>query len=162
DPSDLNAMRALALGHRIFIHDGYWPAEELRDLMAACDAYVSLHRSEGTGMTISEAMALGKPVIATGWSGNMDFMNVTNSFLVRYELVELSENVGPYQAGETWAEPSIEHAAELMRLVFKKPEEASLRGQAAKQQVETNYSEKQVANLIWERLEAIAIRRRWP
>jgi len=162
DPSDLNAMRALALGHRIFIHDGYWPAEELRDLMAACDAYVSLHRSEGTGMTISEAMALGKPVIATGWSGNMDFMNVTNSFPVRYELVELSENVGPYQAGETWAEPSIEHAAELMRLVFEKPEEASLRGQAAKQQVETNYSEKQVANLIWERLEAIAIRRRWP
>src|SRR5262249_33966906 len=119
DPSDLTAMRALALGHRIFIHDGYWPAEELRDLMAACDAYVSLHRSEGTGMTISEAMALGKPVIATGWSGNMDFMNVTNSFPVRYELVELSENIGPYQAGETWAEPSIEHAAELMRLVFE-------------------------------------------
>jgi glycosyltransferase involved in cell wall biosynthesis len=162
DPSDLKAMRAAALGHPIFIHDGYWPAEEVRDLIAACDAYVSLHRSEGTGLTISDAMALGKPVIATDWSGNMDFMNVTNSFLVRYALVELTENVGPYQAREIWAEPSVEHAAELMRLVFEKPQEAGLRGQAAKQQIETNYSEKQVANLIRERLEAIAMRRRWP
>ena len=51
--------------------------------MAACDAYVSLHRSEGTGLTITDAMALGKPVIATGWSGNMDFMNVANSFPVQ-------------------------------------------------------------------------------
>ena len=68
-----------------------------------CDAYVSLHRSEGTGLTITDAMALGKPVIATSWSGNMDFMNVSNNFPVRYELVELQKNVGPYRAGEIWA-----------------------------------------------------------
>ena len=67
--------------------------------MAACDAYVSLHRSEGTGLTITDAMALGKPVIATSWSGNMDFMDVSNSFPVRYELVELQRTIGPYRAG---------------------------------------------------------------
>src|SRR3712207_2650205 len=116
--------------------------------MAACDAYVSLHRSEGTGLTITDAMALGKPVIATSWSGNMDFMDVSNGFPVRYELVELQRNVGPYRAGETWAEPSVEHAAEMMRLVFEGREEARSRGRAAKREIEANYSEEGVADLI--------------
>ena len=89
--------------------------------MSSCDAYVSLHRSEGIGLTIAEAMGLGKPVIATGWSGNTDFMDVSNAFPVGYRLVELEENVGPYHAGEVWAEPSVEHAAELMRFVVDHP-----------------------------------------
>src|SRR5206468_4075401 len=75
DPDGFAAMGARALGYPIAIHSGYWAAEAIRDLMAACDAYVSLHRAEGAGLTITDAMALGKPVIATGWSGNMDFMN---------------------------------------------------------------------------------------
>jgi hypothetical protein len=132
----------------------------MRDLMAACDAYVSLHRSEGAGLPLAEAMALGRPVIATGWSGNMDFMNVANSFPVRYDLVELEENAGPYRAGINWAEPSITHAAELMRFVFENREEAELRGQAAKLEMERNYSESRVASLIRDRLEAIGVRRR--
>jgi glycosyltransferase involved in cell wall biosynthesis len=62
--------------------------------MAACDAYVSLHRSEGTGLTITDAMALGKPVIATSWSGNMGFVDVSNcsfsgSRSLRYNAYEL-------------------------------------------------------------------------
>jgi len=162
NPDDLSAVRARSLGYSIFIHDGYWPAQDVCDLMAACDAYISLHRSEGIGLTISDAMSLGKPVIATGWSGNMDFMNVSNSFPVRYQLVELKENVGPYKAGEIWADPSVAHAAELMRYVFEKQEDAGLRGQAAKREIEDNYSAAKVANLIRERLAAIAVRRRWP
>jgi hypothetical protein len=67
-------------------------------------------------------MGLGKPVIATGWSGNTDFMDVSNAFPVGYRLVALEENVGPYHAGEVWAEPSVEHAAELMRFVVDHPE----------------------------------------
>ena len=62
-------------------------AKHVNALIAACDCYVSLHRSEGFGLTLAEAMALGKPVIATGYSANLDFMNVSNSLLVRYELV---------------------------------------------------------------------------
>ena len=54
--------------------------------MAACDCYVSLHRAEGFGLTLAEAMAIGKPVIATGYSGNVDFMNDANSYLVDYEI----------------------------------------------------------------------------
>src|SRR5437763_6661783 len=63
-----------------------------------------------TSVTGVQTCAL--PIFATGWSGNMDFMNVSNSYPVRYDLVRIEKSVGPYQAGETWAEPSTEHAAD--------------------------------------------------
>jgi hypothetical protein len=149
-------MESRAQGYPIDIHAGYWLSQELRDLMDACDVYVSLHRSEGTGLTITDAMAFGKPVIATSWSGNMDFMDVSNSFPVRYDLVELQHNVGPYRAGEVWADPSVEHAAEQMRTVFDDREEAALRGRAARREIETNYSEAKVAELVGQRLSVIS------
>ncbi len=161
DPQGLGAMYEGAGGYPILICDGYWTGQEIQDLYAGCDAYVSLHRSEGMGLTIADAMAVGKPVIATGWSGNMDFMNVSNSYPVRYDLVEITENVGPYRAGEVWAKPSVEHAAELMRRVFGQREEARARGEAARREIETNYSEAKIAALIRQRLEAIDIRHRW-
>jgi glycosyltransferase involved in cell wall biosynthesis len=158
---DFDQMRQEAEGYPITLYEGYWPIQDVRDLMAACDSYVSLHRSEGTGLTISDAMALGKPVIATGWSGNMDFMNVNNSFPVAYELVKLEENAGPYQAGELWADPSVTHAAELMRQVYTDREGAAARGRVAQQDLQAHYSEKAVAVLIRQRLDAIALRRRF-
>jgi glycosyltransferase involved in cell wall biosynthesis len=144
---------------RIDVHAGYWPGAEVRDLMAACDAYVSLHRSEGTGLTITDAMSLGKPVIATGWSGNMDFMTVGNSYPVGYELVEVERTVGPYDRGQTWAEPSVAHAAELMRRVFDRPDEAAAVGARAARDVAAGYSDEAVAALMARRLEVIARRR---
>jgi hypothetical protein len=161
DAEGFATLRGRARGYRVSFYDGYWPAEEMRDLTAACDVYVSLHRSEGIGLTISDAMALGKPVIATGWSGNMDFMNVANSFPVRYELVEIEKKVGPYGAGEVWADPSAEHAAELMRLVFADRPQAEARGRAARRDIEANYSEEAVGRLVGERLAVIAGRRRF-
>jgi glycosyltransferase involved in cell wall biosynthesis len=161
DVENFAALTALARGHPISIHAGYWTAEEMRDLTAACDAYVSLHRCEGVGLTITDAMALGKPVIATGWSGNMDFMNVANSFPVRYRLVELEANVGLYRAGEVWAEPSVEHAAELLRHVFANRQEAQARGQAARRDIEANYSEEPVGHLIRQRLAVVRSRERF-
>jgi hypothetical protein len=113
------------------------------------------------GLTILEAMALGKPVIATDWSGNTDFMNVSNSFPIRYQLVELEENVGPYQAGEIWANPSVNHAAELMRFVFENPVTAKRRGQAGRREIEINFSEARVASLIRQRLQIIANRKQY-
>ena len=130
DPAGFRTLVDRASGAAIDIHSGYVSAEALRGLMSSCDAYVSLHRSEGIGLTIADAMGLGKPVIATGWSGNTDFMDVSNAFPVGYRLVALEENVGPYHAGEVWAEPSVEHAAELMRFVVDHPDEARARGHA--------------------------------
>jgi glycosyltransferase involved in cell wall biosynthesis len=160
DPDGWTALNARANTQSISIYDGYWAGKDMQDLMAMCDVYVSLHRSEGTGLTITDAMALGKPVIATGWSGNMDFMNVTNSYPIRHDLVEIQETVGPYRAGEMWAEPSVQHAAELMRHVFEERDEAKARGKRAKQDIEDKFSETHIAGLIQERLIAIAQRRR--
>ncbi|MBV9174436.1 MAG: glycosyltransferase, partial [Chloroflexi bacterium] len=114
NPRGLALLRERASGYPIDVIDGYRPAQEMDDLVAACDAFVSLHRSEGLGLTMAEAMAAGKPVAATGWSGNTEFMNVANSFPIRYQLVELEQAIGPYQAGSVWAEPSVEHAAEML------------------------------------------------
>jgi glycosyltransferase involved in cell wall biosynthesis len=86
-------------------------------LIAACDGVVSLHRAEGFGLILAEAMYLGKPVVATGWSGNMDFMNSGNSCPVGYELITLDRARLSYEAGQQWAEPDIDHAAHLMRRV---------------------------------------------
>jgi glycosyltransferase involved in cell wall biosynthesis len=85
------------------------------DLMASLDVYVSLHRAEGFGLTMAEAMAIGKPVIATGYSGNLDFMDIHSAWLVDHAVVSTPCPHGPYPAGSRWSEPSVAHAAELMR-----------------------------------------------
>ena len=85
--------------------------QEVYDLVACCDSLISLHRSEGFGLGPAEAMFLGKPVIATNWSGNTEFMRSNNSCPVDYQLTEIRSDVGVYQAGQIWAEPDVEHAA---------------------------------------------------
>ncbi|AFC32790.1 group 1 glycosyl transferase [Paenibacillus mucilaginosus 3016] len=89
--------------------------QEVYGLLAACDSFVSLHRSEGFGLVLAEAMYLGKPVIATDWSGNTDFMNGENSIPVRFELQPVGQDAGPYTSAQVWAEPDLEHAADGMR-----------------------------------------------
>jgi glycosyltransferase involved in cell wall biosynthesis len=155
-PAQLAELELAAEGSRTEIRSGYWPVQQVRDLMAAADAYVSLHRAEGTGLTLSDAMGHGKPVIATGWSGNTDFMNASNSYPVDYELVRLENDVGPYLAGETWADPSVEHAAKLMRHVFEHPDEVERRGRRARADIEAHFSEASVAKVVEERLRVIA------
>jgi glycosyltransferase involved in cell wall biosynthesis len=93
--------------------------DETLSLMQAADAYVSLHRSEGLGLTMAEAMLLGRPTIATRFSGNLDFMDDSNSLLVDCSLQELEKDYPPYAAGLRWANPSLEHAAKSMRQIYE-------------------------------------------
>jgi len=160
DPEGYAELRELAAGAPIDFHDGYWPVQHVRDLMDACDAYVSLHRSEGTGLTIAEAMACGKPAIATDWSGNTDFADSSNSFPVSYQLTTIPRNVGPYRSGETWAEPDIDHAAWQMQQVVADAALAARRGDAARRRLQREYSEEAVAGLVRQRLDAIGARSR--
>jgi glycosyltransferase involved in cell wall biosynthesis len=117
------ALREAILGRDdISIIDGSVALPVRDSLMHSCDCYVSLHRSEGLGLTLGEAMYAGKPVIATGYSGNMDFMNSENSFLVDYGMVPVGVDGGPYPAAASWADPDLEQAAHFMRLVFENSE----------------------------------------
>jgi glycosyltransferase involved in cell wall biosynthesis len=99
--------------------------------MAACECYVSLHRAEGFGLTMAEAMAIGKPVIATGYSGNVDFMTADNSYLVDHTLRRVGPECEIYPPDGEWAEPSVEHAAELMRRVYEDRAESARMGARA-------------------------------
>jgi glycosyltransferase involved in cell wall biosynthesis len=116
--AELGELCAAAAGSNIAVLDKVLTPEEILSLTDACDAYVSLHRSEGLGLGMAEAMLLGKPVIATRYSGNLDFMDDGNSLLVDCDLVQLGRPVPPYDQDACWAEPSIGHAAHLMRRLY--------------------------------------------
>lgn len=89
--------------------------KEVESLIAAADVFVSLHRAEGFGLPLAEAMYLGTAVIATNWSAPTEFMNKDCSCLTDYELIELNEEMGPYHKGARWAEANIGQAAEYMK-----------------------------------------------
>lgn len=112
-------LEAVCDDDRIQIIDAYMSAEDIHQLIGTCTALISLHRSEGFGLHLAEAMALHTPVIATNFGGNTDFMNTHNSALVECTLQPLSANIGPYPRGSLWAEPNIDHAAKLLQSVYK-------------------------------------------
>lgn len=115
----------------ITVIDEYLAREDVMDLMAAADVYVSLHAAEGFGLTLLEAMALGTPVICTGYSGNMDFTNSENSWLVGYDMIRTEERTGPYPEGSIWASPSFDDAVEAMRNVADNRAEIGIKAERA-------------------------------
>jgi glycosyltransferase involved in cell wall biosynthesis len=125
-------------------------------LMNAADCYVSLHRAEGFGYTLAEAMWLGKPVIATGYSGNVDFMTAENSYLVGYELVPIGAGYAPYPPNGRWAEPDIEQAARLMRLVYENSAEGRERGARAARDIRRTHGPNVAGLAMLGRLRALA------
>jgi glycosyltransferase involved in cell wall biosynthesis/SAM-dependent methyltransferase len=163
DPDGHARLREAALGRSdIVLIDRYLDPALKDGLMAACDSYVSLHRSEGFGLTMAEAMYLGKPVIATGYSGNLDFMTDDNSYLVDFDLVGIGAGAAPYPPDGSWAQPRVEHAALLMREVYDDPEAARARGDEAARSVRETHSARVAGERMLERLEAVrgeAVRR---
>jgi glycosyltransferase involved in cell wall biosynthesis len=120
--ADFERLRGMAGGRRdIQIVDEYWAYQHVGALVQLCDCYVSLHRSEGFGLTLAAAMAQGRPVIGTGYSGNLAFMNDTNSLLVPYDLVNVGPGNHPYPPEGRWAEPDVCAAADLMLRVRADP-----------------------------------------
>ncbi|QEL18825.1 glycosyltransferase family 4 protein [Limnoglobus roseus] len=146
---------AIAATPNVKLVDRVLTRAELLGLLNAADAYVSLHRSEGFGLTCAEAMLLGKPAIATRYSGNLDFMTDDNSYLVDYRRVSLAEDIDPYPRGAIWADPDTDHAAKLMRDVFENREEARRRGERGKQDLATSLSIVAAGERMRVRLDAI-------
>jgi len=151
------ALLKEASGLDVKFIDGYLDRDEIHALIRSCDCYVSLHRSEGFGLPLAEAMCLGKPVIATGYSGNTDFMNVNNSLLVKYSLVELEKDIGPYKKGNVWADPDHGHAVELMRLVYNDRRLCERIGKQASADIKTDLSPGAIGKNVAERLKRLPI-----
>jgi len=153
---DLERLRFAADQHPdITVIDQYVSADESAALMSLCDGYVSLHRAEGFGLTIAEAMALGKPVIATGYSGNVDFMTPDNSYPVPFTLQPIGVGYAPYPQDARWAEPDLAYAARTMRHIFEHQDEARRVGFQAQHDMEEKRSPLACARFVCERLSEI-------
>ncbi|MGC4128122.1 MAG: glycosyltransferase [Bergeyella sp.] len=126
--------------------------DQLYGLMNCCDSFVSLHRSEGFGLTMAEAMFLGKPVIATAYSANTEFMNINNSFLVKYSMVKTGDKYYCSTEKDFWANPDTDHAASLMKFVFDNPKEKKEIAQKGQEFVKTYLSPEAIGNKIKDRV----------
>jgi glycosyltransferase involved in cell wall biosynthesis len=142
-----------AVDNRIHIIENTLPRPDLLALYKACDCFVSLHRAEGFGRGLAEALQLGLHVITTSYSGNMDFCQPPHANLVRYRLIKLKKGQYPHGEGQVWADPDVSHAAELMRCfaLKKRPKRnelawpefsTSIVGQRYKARLEAIYNER--------------------
>jgi hypothetical protein len=146
----------------VFINAEY-TTQQVYDLLACCNAYVSLHRAEGFGLGMSEAMFLGKPVIATRYSGNLDFMSDNNSFLVDCHLRPITEDDLSQDAdkdrifdlGQLWAEPDVDHAARIMRSLYENQDEGRAKGAKAAQDIKAQLNPQRIGQLMVGRLQQI-------
>ena len=117
--------------------------DAVRGFLGQCDCFVSLHRSEGFGLWIAQAMSMEKPVIATAYSGNMEFMDNINSFPVEpdgMEYIEHMPTVSCYTPQMMWATPNIDLAVKAMRYVVGTPGDAARKGRAARHTITTQFS----------------------
>ena len=139
----------------VHVVDGYVSALDQAALVASCDAYVSLHRAEGFGYTMAEAMLAGRPVVATAYSGNLEFMDESNSFLVGYDLVPIAPGNDPYPAGSSWADPDLDEAAAAMRRIVEDPAGAATVGERARHDIARYHSPEARVPLVAARLAAV-------
>jgi hypothetical protein len=143
---------------RILVRDEVIDRRDVQALQRCVDAYVSLHRAEGFGLGLAECMRLGKPVIATAWSGNMEFMTPDNSCLVDYRLVPVVEGEYPHSTGQCWADPDVGHAAKYMRRLVDDREFRTSIGIRAAADIRNRLSPQTAARQIIKRLQTLSPR----
>jgi Glycosyltransferase len=157
NPDDFAALQASVrdLPDTVLL-TGTLPRADIYALEAACDCFVSLHRSEGFGLAVAESMYLGKPVISTDWSATAEYLDASNGCPVRCSLVPIERSHGPYSKGQLWAQPDTAHAAEWMQRLFSDRALAASLGAAARATIESRFSPATIGALYRRRLESIA------
>ena len=161
-PGKLQALMAHAEGDpRVLLRDGFLSRDEVSGLESVVDAYVSLHRAEGLGLGLAESMYLGKPVIGTAYSGNLEFMTPDNSCLVDYRMVPIARGEYLYDDPRfQWADPDVEQGAAWMRRLA---DDAAFRTRIARAGQETirgQFNRERTAALMRVRLEVLGVRER--
>ncbi|MBP2475453.1 glycosyltransferase involved in cell wall biosynthesis [Crossiella equi] len=120
---------------RIELLERYLSVAELAALYDESDCYVSLHRSEGFGFTVAEAMARGLPVISTDYSGSAEFLDASTGYPVPFTITPVGDGWEPYPPDAVWADPDLVEAASLMRDVADDPEHAAAVGRAGREYI---------------------------
>ncbi|MEY2513029.1 MAG: hypothetical protein QOJ89_387, partial [bacterium] len=149
-------VAAAAACDGVVVVDGHMAAGDKNALLRELDCYVSLHRSEGFGLTIAEAMLLGTPVIATDYGGSRDFVTPFNARPVDYRLVSIGPGHDPYPATGTWAEPDLAHAAKRMRAAWERPERLRERADRARADMLAAHAPQVAGQRMADRLARIA------
>ena len=129
---------------------------DAKNLLRVCDCFVSLHRSEGFGRGLAEAMSLGKPVIATRYSGNLDFMDDSTAYLIDHVLVPVKSGEYPFAESQEWADADSEQAAACMVRLLDDPEHGRQLGRAASIAVRGQIGWRASGMRYRERIESIA------
>lgn len=137
---------------RIFIIDKDLRRPQVDALTGLADCFVSLHRSEGFGLGMAEAMGLGKPVIGTDYSGNTDFLTEATGFPVAYRLIPVPPGAYPGYEDQVWAEPDLEQAAWSMRRIAAGADGVAARAEAARRYMAEHHSAAAVGRICRERL----------
>ncbi|MBI5683455.1 MAG: glycosyltransferase family 4 protein [Verrucomicrobia bacterium] len=154
--ADMERLRARLAGlPNVFVIDRTLARQEVYELMACCDAFVSLHHAEGFGYCVAEAMFLGKPVVSTDWSATAEYVTPQNGFPVRYRMVRLEHHVDEYVRGSEWAEPDVEHAAECMAKLAADPQLCAKLGAQGARDIRERFSAAAVGRRYARRLESI-------
>ncbi|WP_246096576.1 glycosyltransferase [Paenibacillus sinopodophylli] len=144
--------------NNIYIIKEILSRNDINALLKISDCFISLHRSEGFGLGLAEAMYLKKPVIGTNWSSNTDFMKYDNSCPVNYELVKLKSTYGPYEEYQYWAEPDVNHARDYMLRLLNDEEYRDSIAEQGELTIKKEFSPDVVGRLILKRLDYI---KRW-
>jgi glycosyltransferase involved in cell wall biosynthesis len=143
------------IDRRIKIVGGDWSDEWLTMLAERANCYVSLHRGEGWCYPLFDAASRGKPVIATNYSGPLDYLTSEFHNLVDYHLTPVAQKYMNFDSEMLWAQPDLSHASALMRYVYESPEEASAQAKKGVAFLQQKYSLERIGKTVVDRLHTI-------
>lgn len=156
-PDGVRVAEAIAGALNIKVLDCEFDDREITSFQNVLDCFVSPHRTEGFGFHLAQSMYLKKPVIATAYSGNIDFMKEANSYPIDYHLIPIRETVGPYRKGSMWADPDADHLRRLMRRVFEDRGERERKATAAAETIRRNYSSAEAGRTMQARFQELGL-----
>lgn len=155
-PESRKQIRSVLDGYtNVYLIEETLSRDEVNSLTKCVDVVVSLHRAEGFGLVLAEAMLLGTPTVATNWSSNTEFMNENVACMVDYELITIEKDMPPFKAGNRWADANLDQAAGYMKKLYEDKEYYEMIRKNAKEYAEEKLGMDQAAGRMRERLKEI-------